>query len=156
MRRDEDVEVARDQGASLDELEPSVPLCVDLFVLRAAVEADEPPREVVVDGRLRAGRDDEREEREGAVLRAVEEPLADPAAHAALRCRRLILDREPPRGGEQLGKPRLDRRAGVLRGGSAGDRSLRLGNKRPHDRGIEDELGDPIIVPLCSPVAQAA
>jgi hypothetical protein len=60
----------------------------------------------------------------------------------------LVLVREPPRVGEQLGEPRLDRRAGVLRGGSAGDRGLRIGNERMHDRRVEDELGDLMMVPF--------
>jgi hypothetical protein len=103
---------------------------------------------VVVDRRLRARRHDEREQRQGAVVGSVEKPLADPAAHAALRRGGLKFVREPPRVGEQLGEPGLDLRAGVLRRGSAGDRRLHSGNERPHDRRVEDELGDPIIVPF--------
>ena len=57
----------------------------DVLVLRAAVEPDEPPREVVVDRRLQARRDDQREQRQRAVAGAEQQPLADPAAHAALR-----------------------------------------------------------------------
>ena len=147
-RRDQDVEVARLERTLLDELERPAALRVDLFVLSPARQAGEASGEVVVDRRLRARRYHEREQRERAVSGAVEEPLADFAAHAALRRRSLILVREPRRVGEQLGEPRLDRRAGVLRGRGAGDCRLRLGNERPHDRHVEDELGDPIIVSL--------
>src|SRR5215510_4653823 len=144
--RDQDIEVAGLQRTLLDELESPAMLAVDLFVLSPPIEADEPPGEVVVDRGLRARRHDEREQRQRAVVGAVEEPLADSAAHAALRRRGLVLVREPSRVGEQLGKPRLDRRAGLLRRRGAGDRRLHLGNERPHDRRVEDELGDSSIV----------
>src|SRR6266480_3477779 len=147
-RRNQDVEVAPLERSLLDELERPAALRVDLFVLSPAIQADEPPGEVVVDGRLRPGQDHEREQRQRAVLGAVEEPLADPATHAALRRRRLILVREPPRVVQQLGELRLDRRASVLWGGSACNRRLHLGNERPYDRCVEDELGDPVIVPF--------
>jgi hypothetical protein len=61
-RRDQDVEIAGNERASPDELERPAPAHVDLLVLLPAVEADETPGEVVVDRRLRARRDDEREE----------------------------------------------------------------------------------------------
>src|SRR6185437_13077869 len=70
---------------------------------------------------LRARRHDEREERQRAVLGAIEEPLADAAAHAALGRSRLVLLRKPARVGEQLGETRLDRLARLLRGRGARD-----------------------------------
>src|SRR5207247_6282684 len=69
-RRNQRVEVARLEGASLHERELAVLERVDLLVLRPAIEADEAPREVVVHGCLRAGRDDEAEERERGVAGA--------------------------------------------------------------------------------------
>jgi hypothetical protein len=53
-RRDQRVEVASRERAALDELDAAVALGVDVLVLGAAVEADQPPGEVVVDGCLRA------------------------------------------------------------------------------------------------------
>jgi len=49
----------------------------EVLVLRAGAEAYEAPGEVVVNWRLRAGRHDEREERQRPVGRAEEQPLAD-------------------------------------------------------------------------------
>ena len=107
-RRDERVEVARGERTPLGELEGAVPLRVDLLVLAAAVEADEAPRQMVVDRRLRGGRHDEREERERAVVGAVEKPLADPATHAAVLCRLRVLRRKPAAVREQVGEARPD------------------------------------------------
>src|SRR5581483_11692124 len=47
------------------------------------VDADEPPREVIVDRRRRAGRHDEREEAQRSVVGAIERVLPDAAAHLA-------------------------------------------------------------------------
>src|SRR5581483_1904835 len=74
VRRKQRVEVARGERAALRELEGAVPPGEDLLVLRAAVEADEAPGEVVVHRRLGPRRDDEREQRQRAVLGAVQEP----------------------------------------------------------------------------------
>ena len=115
VRRDQRVEVARTERPALDELERAASLRVDLLVLHAAIEADEPPGEVVVDRRLRAGRHDEREEGQRAVARAVEEPLADAPAHPALRRIGPIGRRQPVRVCEQRREPwpyRLARRLG--------------------------------------------
>src|ERR1043165_9919986 len=79
---DQLVEIPRDERPRLDQLERAVALGVDVLVLRALVEAYEPPREVVVHRGLRARRHHQREERERAIFRAEEKPLADPAAHA--------------------------------------------------------------------------
>ena len=62
-RRDQDVELARAEGTPFDEFKRALAVRVDLLVLRAAVEADEAPGEVVVDRRFRIRRHDEREER---------------------------------------------------------------------------------------------
>src|SRR5438552_11570226 len=140
-RWDQDVEVARLECAMLDELERAVPFRVDLLVLRAEVEADEAPGEVVVDRRLRAGRDDEREERQRAVAGAIEEPLADAAAHPALGRGGSVGGRKPVGVGEKLREPGPDRLARVLRRGGAGDRRFDVGHERSHDRRVEDELG---------------
>src|SRR5579862_3481170 len=110
-RWDQDVEVPRHERAPLDPFESVVPKREDLLVLRASIEADETPGQVVVDRGLRARRNDEREERERAVASAEEERLADAAAHPALRRGRLELVREPPRSGEQLRKAGPDRLA---------------------------------------------
>src|SRR5437660_7261505 len=67
-RRNERIEVARLERAALEEPEPGVTVRVDLLVLCAAVQADEPPRKVIVHRGFRTGRDDEREERERAVV----------------------------------------------------------------------------------------
>src|ERR671937_770165 len=93
--RNQDVEIARAERTTLHELESAIRFRVDLLVLRPAVEADEPPSQVVVDRRLRAGRNYEREERQRAVLCEVEEPLPDAAAHAALRGGGLVVGEEP-------------------------------------------------------------
>src|SRR5438067_10584002 len=123
-RRNERVEVARLKRAALDEPELAAGARVDLLVLRAAVEADEPPREVVVHGCLCVGRNDEREQRERPAVVAAEQPLADPTAHATLGRRLLVLRGKPARVGEQAPEARFDRGTGFLRGGDASDRLL--------------------------------
>jgi hypothetical protein len=129
-RRDERVEVAGFEPALLLERELAVE---DVLVLRAAVEADEAPREVVVDRRLGAARDDEREQRQRAVAGAEQQPLADPAAHAALRVALLVALGQPVRIGQQLGEARADRVAGDLWRRRLGDRRADIGNE-PADR----------------------
>ena len=81
----------------------------DILVLRAAVEPDQTPGEMVVDGGLRAGRDDQRREGQAAVAGAVEEPGADAGAHPAPRGRLLILLGKPGLVGQQLGEVGPDR-----------------------------------------------
>src|SRR5690606_31948317 len=90
--RQEDAEIARgDASPSLDrQLRPFrlasvVQAAVDDLLLLAAVESDEPPGQVVVNGCCLAWRHDQAEEAERAVAGAEEQPLADTAAHAALR-----------------------------------------------------------------------
>ena len=61
--------------------------------------------------RLRAGRNDEREETERAVFGAVERVLPDAAAHPALQIRLTVFLRQPVVGGEQpaeCGSQRVD------------------------------------------------
>src|ERR1051326_3804600 len=123
LRRDQRVEVAGGERAPGDELERTFTSREDLLLLRAAVETDEPPRQVVVNGSLHAGRDDQAEERECPVAGAVEQPLADPAAHPALRRRSAKSRRKPVVIGEQVGKARPDRLAGCLGRLSASERS---------------------------------
>src|SRR4051794_29663261 len=60
---------------------------IDRFILDAAIDADQPPREVIVNRRLRAGRDDEREQAERSIVSTIQGVLADAAAHAALAIR---------------------------------------------------------------------
>ena len=60
-RRQQRVEVAGPERAARDRSRPSS-RGVELLVLAAAVQADQPPREMVVDRGRRAGRDDEREQ----------------------------------------------------------------------------------------------
>jgi Tol biopolymer transport system component len=139
-RRDEGVEVARTERALLDELERAAPPGVDLLVLGAAVQADEPPGEVVVDRRLRRRRHDEREQRQRPVAGAVEQPLADAAAHAALRRRGLVLGRKPVGIGEQLGEAGANRVTRFLRRQRALDRSLDVPHEVPNDGRVEEEL----------------
>ena len=134
------VEVARPERPPLDEAEVVAVAGEDLLVLLAPVEADETPGEVVVDGGRRAGRDDESEERERLVLGPVEEPLADPAAHAAPGYRRSQLVGKPGMVGEQLGEPRPDRLARGLRRRSGRDLVADLVDEGPNDRRIEDVL----------------
>ena len=64
---------------------------------------------MVVDRRLRAGGNDQREQGQRAVLGAVERVLPDAAAHAARQIRRGVLLRQPSRGGQQFREGRLQR-----------------------------------------------
>src|SRR5437762_10330988 len=91
LRRQQRVEVAPLERARLGQPQPAGRRLVDLLVLRAPIEPDETPGEMVVHGRGGARRNDEREERERAVARAEEQPLTDAAAHAALGHRRPVL-----------------------------------------------------------------
>src|SRR6266550_9612316 len=77
----ERVEVARLERAALDEPKLALAVRVDLLVLRPAVKTDDPPSEMVVHRCLRIRRDDQRKERERAVVVPAEQPLPDPAAH---------------------------------------------------------------------------
>jgi len=63
---------------------------------------------MVVHGGLRAGRDDQRRERETPITSAIEEPGANPGAHPAIWGRLLILLGKPGLVGQQLGKVRPD------------------------------------------------
>jgi len=58
-RWDQDIEVAGFERSLFDELEYSITARVDLFVLRAAIQPDDAPREVVVDRCLRTRWHDE-------------------------------------------------------------------------------------------------
>jgi hypothetical protein len=64
---------------------------------------------MVVDGGLRAGRDDQRRESETAITGAIEKPGADPGTHASIRGRFLILLGKPGLVGQQFGKMRPNR-----------------------------------------------
>src|SRR5215217_4756739 len=112
----------------------------DLLVLGAAVEADEPPREVVVDGGPGVRRDDEREQRRRPVAGAEQQPLADAAAHPAVRVSLLVAGGEPAGIGEQLGEGWPDRVAGILRGARVGDMRPHAADELAHDRGVEHVL----------------
>ena len=146
-RRQQRVEVARLERARLGQAQRAAPGVVDLLVLRAPIEADETPGEVVVDGRGGARRNDEREERERAVARAEEQPLTDAAAHAALGHRRLVLGRQPAVVGEELGEAGPDQLARVLGRARALDRGADVGDERPHDGGVQHELVSHAIPP---------
>src|SRR5207302_547633 len=82
---------------------------IDRFVLTSAVDADEAPREVIVDRRRGEGRNDEREKTERSILRAIQRVLADAAAHLA----RIVWSRaalgQPAIGREQPRKRRPQR-----------------------------------------------
>src|SRR6185295_2061013 len=89
-RREERVEVAWSQCLTSRDLElrtarvaSVVETAVDGFVLAATIDADETPREVIVDGRRGPGRHDEREQTERSILGTIEGVLADAAAHPA-------------------------------------------------------------------------
>ena len=77
--------VARLERTLANEVELAVARLVELFVLIALVQPNEPPGEVVVHGRHRPGRHDKTEQAERAIGGSEEKPLADPAAHPALR-----------------------------------------------------------------------
>src|SRR5215471_15695085 len=109
VRRKEGVELACAQRPALHQPKILALARVDLLVLFAPVQADEAPGEVVVDRRRRTGGHDEREERQRLIAGPVEQPLADPAAHAAVRDRLGKLVGEPPLVGEQLGEAGSDR-----------------------------------------------
>jgi hypothetical protein len=121
-------------------LERTLPPGVDLLVLLPAIETDEPPREVVVDRRLGARRDDQGEERQRLIRCAVEKPLADAAAHPALRSGLPVLGREPVRVAEQLREPGPEGLARLLGRGGRGDRRLYVSDEVPHGPGVEDEF----------------
>ena len=79
------VVVARLERTLANEVELAVARLVELFVLIALVQPNGPPGEVVVHGRHRPGRHDKTEQEERAIGGSEEKPLADPAAHPALR-----------------------------------------------------------------------
>ena len=87
-----------------------------------------------------AGGDDEAEQRERAVARAVEEPLPDAAAHSALGRRLLEPLRQPAVGRQQLGEPRPDQAACLGRRRGRGDDLADLGNEARHERRVHKEL----------------
>ena len=95
---------------------------------------------MVVHRRLRLRRDNEREEGERTVTRPVEKPLADSAAHAALRGRLLVSSREPLRVGEQSCEAGPDRLAGLRGRDGAADRRAYVCDEGVHHGRIEDEL----------------
>ena len=79
------VVVAGPQRSPAKKPEPTVAGLVELLVLSALVEADEPPGEMVVYRSHRPRRHDEAEEAEIALGCPEEKPLADAAPHPALR-----------------------------------------------------------------------
>ncbi len=101
-RRQEHVVVAGCKRTPARELDAALARSVELLVLIALVETDEPPRQVVVDRGHRARRHDEAEQAQRAVCRAEEEPLADASTHAAVGHVPLELGREPVALGEGL------------------------------------------------------
>src|SRR6266511_3726133 len=139
-RGEQRVEVAGHECALLGELEPTRVLRVNLLGLRAPVETDEPPREMVIHRCLRARRDDEREERERAVAGTEEQPLPDPAAHAAIGRRRGVLRRQPPLVCEQGREARTDRIASRLRRLRDGQHPTNRGDELTHRVSREDVL----------------
>ena len=59
-----------------------VEAAINRFILDTAINADQSPRQVMARiGRLRACRDDEREEAQRSVFSAIERVLPDAAAH---------------------------------------------------------------------------
>ena len=132
-RREQRVEVARPERAALGQLDA---LVVDLLVLGAAVEADETPGQVVVDRRRRARRDDQREQRERAVPGAEQQPLADAAAHAAVRVGLLEALREPVGVGEQLRRSAGGSRRRPRPGDAAASMSSRTPRMKSRTTGV--------------------
>ena len=95
---------------------------------------------MVVHRRLRAGGHDEREERQGAVLGAEEQPLADAPAHAAVGILLLEALGQPGRVGEQAGEGGPDRVAGLRGRSGVLDRGAHARDEIPHDRTVEQVL----------------
>src|SRR6266536_2706658 len=115
LGRNQHVEVPARERARLHDYELAVVAqCVDLLLLCAAVEADETPGKMIVNGGLRPRRDDEAEQRQRRVAGAKEQPLADAAAHPGLGRGLLEALGEPPVRREQLGEARSDQ---LARGG---------------------------------------
>src|SRR5436305_5248206 len=151
-RRDERVEVAGLEPASLDQPQTGAAIALeDLLVLRSAVQTDEAPREVVVHRRLRLGGNDEAEQRERAVARSVEQPLADPTTHPTLGCGLLILRRQPAGIGEEPSELRPDQLNGLAGRPRRSDHPPNRIEERPDDGSVEDEL-----VQLATPPAPSS
>ena len=72
--------------------------------------------------------------------RPVQQPLADTAAHPALRRRLPVLVREPLRVGEQPGEGGPDRLAGLRGRAGAPDRLADAVHEGAYDRGVEHKL----------------
>src|SRR5438309_7035346 len=123
-----------------DEFEPAGLRPVELLVLVAALDADEPPGQVVVHRRHRARWHDEAEERERPVGRTEEQPLADTSAHPALARRLLVALREPCGIGEKPGEERLDPVARVARRRRLTDVRAHLADDLAHAGRVEDVL----------------
>ena len=104
------VVVARLQRALAEKPEPTATGLVELLVLIALVEADEPPGEMIVYWCHRPGWHDQAEQTERAVGGAKEKPLADTAAHPTVRRILLKPRRQPIWSGQQRLESRLDRR----------------------------------------------
>ena len=71
---------------------------IDRLALPAAIETDQPPGEVVMNRSRRAGRDNEREERQRAIFGAIERILPDATTHATGLVRAGELGRQPAIG----------------------------------------------------------
>ena len=124
---------------------------VDRLVLPAAVHADQAPGQVVVHGRLGARRDDQREQRERAVLGAIERVLPDAAAHAALPVRRRVLPRAASRRRPAARERRLQRLDARPRVGHRRGQPLRLVDERADLRGV-DEIAEGGVVSVMAEV----
>ena len=96
------VVLARPQRALANKSKPTVAGLVELLVLIALVEADQPRGKMVVHRCHRPGRQDKTEQAETAVGGTKEKPLADTAPHPALWRILLKPPRQPIWPGEEL------------------------------------------------------
>ena len=118
---------------------------VDVLVLGALVEANQTPGEMVVDRRRLARRHDEREQAERAVLRAVQGPLSDPLAHAALWCIGHVLGGKPVGVFHERSEGDFDALDRLLNGATSCNLGLDLRDEVAHHGRIEDELGAVVV-----------
>ena len=128
---------------------------VDRLELAAAIDADEAPGQVVVHRRLGAGGDHQREQRQRAVLGAIERVLPDTAAHAALRVRRRRRRRAASRRRPAVPQtPASAPRAARPCRACAAIWPARLVDERPDLRGV-DEVAERGVVLVLAEIAHA-
>ena len=139
-RGQQHVVVAGSERTPPRELDAAFLRIVELLVLIALVEADEPPRQVVVDRGHRPGRHDEAEQAERTVGGAEEEPLADAATHAAVGHVALELSRQPVATRQRLLEDGTDALAGIGGGRRVVDLLAHRGDELADERRVEHVL----------------